>query len=174
MQDYDEKAAYCCCGDRTQSGLTGIIPQWRPVTNSTASLQYNGLLMPYIKNRQIFTCPSYPALDYNSYCMNRAVGQGSRIWSIAELKYPAQLAILSDGAGSKGFCGANRTTKRTPSDGNCSGIWGGAETTYRDLWRRHNEGVNVAFADGHVKWIKAVPAMDSTACALMFNPAPSF
>ena len=109
-------------------------------------------------------------LGINSYSINRLLVQssgGCTGRALALVRYPSELAVIGDGAGYKGFCAVNRTTKRTPPD-NCGGIWGGAETIYQDRWRMHNDGVNVGYADGHAKWQKAEHTMDTAKCQRMF------
>jgi prepilin-type processing-associated H-X9-DG protein len=45
-------------------------------------------------------------------------------------------------------------------EGGCCGdpnVYNANEAADWSLDRRHNEGVNLAFYDGHVKWLKTVP-----------------
>ena len=79
---------------------------------------------------------------------------------------PAEHVMISDGAGSRGLCGPNRSSKRD----SCRGIWGGAEISWaQDYFARHNGGSNLAFADGHVKWKRAEQRMDYIECRRLFK-----
>jgi prepilin-type N-terminal cleavage/methylation domain-containing protein/prepilin-type processing-associated H-X9-DG protein len=167
VQDYDETYGWCCNSLASRPPQ----PQWRPDSNTVGAITYDGLVMPYVKNRQLFSCPSLN-LGIESYSINRYLVQsagGCTGRMQAMVKYPGELAVMSDGDGHNGFCAVNRGSKRTPSDGNCGGIWGGAETTYQDRWRRHNDGVNVGYADGHAKWQAAAHTINQTLCLRMFR-----
>ena len=168
VQDYDEKYGHCCCPG---SGAPATArTRWRPDSNTLGAITYDGLIMPYVKNRQLFECPS-SGLGIYSYGINRQLASDGRTArrNLALVKYPSELAVISDGGGAKGFCAVNRASKRTPSDGDCRGIWGGAETSFQDRWRIHNDGVNVGYADGHAKWQKAEHTMDMARCRRMFH-----
>jgi prepilin-type N-terminal cleavage/methylation domain-containing protein/prepilin-type processing-associated H-X9-DG protein len=114
----------------------------------------NTLLDPYIKNAQIFQCPSVGATQH-SYGYNGALTSAVRLGTI---KSPAEILMVADdtwggrflyvprsGGGSNlANWGANFANPATPPF-----VWG-ENTPYG----RHNDGVNAAFADGHAKWIK--------------------
>ena len=109
------------------------------------------LLNPYVKNSQIFSCPSYrntnvtsggssaPHPDfpdgvnygYNTYAVQIALG---------DMNSPAQLGIIADGQNNYW-----RICRFTDSDPTNHYLWA---TT------RHNGGSNVGFADGHAKWVR--------------------
>ncbi|HLK60743.1 MAG TPA: DUF1559 domain-containing protein [Chthonomonadaceae bacterium] len=114
-------------------------------------------LTPYLKNSQVFQCPTAPqAIDfdaemlavgmkadnnfrYASYVYNVAVfgdgGQGvinhRPAQTLSSLPFPADQPILNDGR----MCGG--LSFDMPIDG------------------RHHEGLNVAYLDNHSKWFKA-------------------
>jgi len=131
---------------------------------------------PYIKNRQVFLCPSAPTsagdwglnppfdvrvTDYfplwyqtswwaTSLGVN-AIGGGSlcgpdystnRYASEAMFPHPAQVCTLLEGYGLQESANLN--------NGRIG--YGGMDANDRRTYR-HNEGWNVAFLDGHVKWV---------------------
>ena len=118
-------------------------------------VHFGDVLQPYIKSKQLFVCPSakgatyeisagYPGSgDYtwkntisptnqfsSSYEMNNQV-EGS---SLSEVQYPTLTPLFFDGAKASGV--------------------GGLSPDILDA-RRHLEGSNFAFADGHVKFQNA-------------------
>jgi prepilin-type N-terminal cleavage/methylation domain-containing protein/prepilin-type processing-associated H-X9-DG protein len=142
-QDYDEILAryadrYCGAGGRHM---------------------WNQVWEPYIKNTQIFRCPSNPAqalgiaVNYPDIhtCAGPAGGPYYTGRALAEIHFPAEAMSLVDSIAALVYCRVhyptgvtNYPTNRVPMD-------------------RHNEGVNVGFCDGHAKWrratdlIRAVP-----------------
>lgn len=131
-QDYDER----------------ILP---PCDNSTC-WYYRNPLQPYVKNTQLFQCPSHPVEPqgqwaafppfdpywYGSYGYNCKV-DWSASSAVARMQAPAQLAVFLDA----------QAWPIRPRDA-CLNPWG-LPTGLGD-W--HNEGLNISFADGHVKWMK--------------------
>jgi len=154
IQDYDEQLPWCCQyrGGRTPDPNNNITPNWRPSSNTTTDLRYNGLIDPYVKNRQIYDCPS-SRRGISSYAVPRQLMEGSggcdgqRLGAVV---YPAEHAMMSEALGSRGICGTNRSTAT------CTGRFGWGRGTQADIdaWKIHNDGVNIAFVDGHVKFAK--------------------
>jgi prepilin-type N-terminal cleavage/methylation domain-containing protein/prepilin-type processing-associated H-X9-DG protein len=99
---------------------------------------WQGLILPYVKNTQIYICPSdaskgaiwggaTEAISVASYAWNNQNGQaGIRQALIA---YPAEMLCLADGL-------SNWTI-----------------ATEAQLNPLHNLGMNMSFADGHCKWM---------------------
>jgi prepilin-type processing-associated H-X9-DG protein len=136
-------------------------PGWRPYTAA-----YDGLYAPYIKNRQLFTCPSAQQLAETSYALSRSLGAAS----LAALAYPSQRVIVADGMSSWGLCGSNRSSSV------CNGTWGYGDgsANVRALYTRHNGGGNVLYGDGHVKWQippSALNAISAADCNRMWQNA---
>ncbi len=148
------------------------------------SCRWPGLLQPYIKNTQIFRCPSYagpfvfpcPSLTAGPFC-NMAVGSNYGVSrgliriacvftslvnsaTLPEIPRPANVAAFADSNGSLLFY----NPLEWPFDQDCdpdgtpdthSGLGSCADQT---RWynvagaRRHTDGMNVIYADGHAKW----------------------
>jgi len=170
-QDFDERLPWCCVPTaRANSQNMDVLPWWRPTNVATTDIRYNGLLMPYIKNRQVWSCPS-TAYAENSYAAPRQLLQGSggcTGQAAANILYPAEHVLCGDGLGTRGYCGPNRTTA-------CNGRWGLADGAAANIaaFKRHNDGTNLAFVDGHVKY-RPTPTgyINATECTRMFgNPA---
>ena len=147
-QDYDELVCPSYDG-------VGTNP-WRMWVWTNAG-ELDSRLMPYVKNAQLFKCPSDPTalstygINYlmTSYALYPLSEYGHGGCPMAKIKRPAEILVFTDSRaranshcyyiGNAYFPGyAYRTSGYI-----CGGI---------DL--RHNEGINGAFADGHVKWIK--------------------
>jgi prepilin-type N-terminal cleavage/methylation domain-containing protein/prepilin-type processing-associated H-X9-DG protein len=108
------------------------------------------LLMPYVKNRQIFYCPSIRNwLDYGWNVYIGYIGYMDRIGptyqgvKMADIPYPAETVAIIDcdrGASSTYYYRAwGSTTSPAQLE---AGRWPAT----------HNGGFNVALLDGHAKW----------------------
>jgi prepilin-type N-terminal cleavage/methylation domain-containing protein/prepilin-type processing-associated H-X9-DG protein len=161
-QDYDENTGWCCCSGPVVSGggPNRYRPGWRPYTAA-----YDGLYAPYIKNRQIFTCPSASNMAETGHARNRYMS----VTTLGQIVYPSEMVLVADGMGSWGLCGTNRTTT-------CAGRWGMGEdganqAGQQALYGRHNGGGNLLYADGHVKWMKTPTGpIPAATCNRMFKP----
>ncbi len=137
--DYDEKMVLRNGGANCDAGLRtgGLAPH---------------LLYPYVKNTQVYMCPSRDTstagfcgncsaaalaqLPRSSYQLNCMFGSG--VVSMGDLHRPAELFFMGDSAGGNYW---RPITDQTGCD--CG------------LVDRHNGGINVAFCDGHAKWVKS-------------------
>ena len=126
-QDYDESLPYSGC---TVDSLGSWIYMTAAAPNQTYNVTLGGIY-PYIKNRQIFICPSVKRTVLCDYAMNAACAGAS----LANLVVPAGTIILSE-------------------SGCINGAAVGPLDADADLIR-HNGGSNYAFGDGHVKWFTA-------------------
>ncbi len=144
-QDYDERlVAYA---DRNCAGRTN----------------WNLLLDPYIKNKQIFTCPSS---SYNPYFLGQAGNTssgisygvnyphvhscGSTSTALAAIQYPAEAYSIMDSMyGPPPFPDRRGYYITYCQHYNIAAprIWNGIGAD------RHNGGCNVSFVDGHAKWM---------------------
>ncbi|HEX8834079.1 MAG TPA: prepilin-type N-terminal cleavage/methylation domain-containing protein, partial [Abditibacteriaceae bacterium] len=155
VQDYDGRVPIC--NDNSTPTVTDDFGYWW-VT-----------LFKYTKNDQVFVCPSWQKTELPSdlYAWEKPVPEdqpikrlnivGTYVWNETMDGAPeAKLAgTSSDGtaygpsqivAVAEGFNGSHiwKPEHVTPLTGN-------TERRLRDF---HNEGMNLAYADGHVKWIK--------------------
>ncbi|MFA4016841.1 MAG: hypothetical protein RUDDFDWM_001952 [Candidatus Fervidibacterota bacterium] len=125
------------------------------------------LIYPYIKNQQIFICPS--GRSAGGWTLPPGWGEGGRIsygmgkiahctnqdpyeepgHSLAEYRQPAQSILACDSTHDGD--GASRWEKVAFSGGPC-----GPGCNPRTIdHARHSGGSNIAFVDGHVKWMAA-------------------
>ncbi|MEN6544407.1 MAG: DUF1559 domain-containing protein [Armatimonadia bacterium] len=127
-QDYDELSPLCLYGPSTS---------W-----------WHNALVPYVKNTQIFACPSdrtnaygyAPHMNWGYYHMytRAATNLYGGAVPIGALQYPAETSCLAESRGlGWGACFS------LTGGGGSYGVWG---------VDRHNDGMNVAMVDGHAKW----------------------
>ncbi|MCE5239251.1 DUF1559 domain-containing protein [bacterium] len=130
-QDYDE-----CMPMGRWGGPTGTQPWWG----------WNVQVEPYCKNAQIFRCPSAPtvACGYGVTCdaAYSAMGGINTAQPLGKIYYPAELLMFIDGMS------AAYVHRPAGVGGVCA-----CTDTNTVLTFRHNEGANVAFCDGHGKWM---------------------
>lgn len=149
-QDYDER----WCPTRLRYG----------VGDNRAVWCYG--VMPYIKNMQLFLCPSDSDPDRwyvvsSWYDMPTSYGHncylagtyGGRM--LAEIQYPAERILLLDYEKAcikaNNNCGCGGGTCAVPT----ANSW-----FNRNDVKRHNDGVNCGLADGHAKWESVRELMD--------------
>ncbi|MCD6362112.1 MAG: DUF1559 domain-containing protein [Armatimonadetes bacterium] len=127
-QDYDERTA-------SYSSNPG----------AASTYSYREMLEPYLKNNQVVLCPSDSRDTGWSYGPNITAVSGGT-WQylyayrkIAQIQYPAECACFADTAGSYWRWNASATPDYLDGISNTTA--------------RHNEGLNVAFFDGHAKWV---------------------
>jgi prepilin-type N-terminal cleavage/methylation domain-containing protein/prepilin-type processing-associated H-X9-DG protein len=138
-QDYDEiLPSY---GQPYASPCPGTCNYWFSVPG------YSGYVGPYIKNVQIFACPSYQSALGYGVTFEHIGGCGGGATPLAKLQHPAEDIIIADAVWTIARCivAVPCYPDLTPDNG---GMPNG------NMDPRHNEGLNCAFADGHVKWFK--------------------
>jgi prepilin-type N-terminal cleavage/methylation domain-containing protein/prepilin-type processing-associated H-X9-DG protein len=139
-QDYDESIF----GGR---GTSGGVP---------------GALGPYTKNMQIFLCPSYNGAHYRGTNCGLTCGNWNR--DCPQGAYCGGYTYFNNTAtgGCIGLGMARLGTYDTPAnqivffEGKCAMAVTTLvnETVDHTDFARHNDGMNVAYLDGHAKWIK--------------------
>ncbi len=130
-----------------------------PPGNATYAIGYvtwATLIDPYTKNAQVFICPSDRALN-PGYAMNAGLTISQTFGltvagSIAKMQKPAETLVLADMVRTS-TPGAGYAVMGKPGWAavrwGCSPNWPPCQAT-----DRHNDGANIAFLDGHVKWMK--------------------
>ncbi|MEN6303606.1 MAG: DUF1559 domain-containing protein [Armatimonadia bacterium] len=167
-QDYDERTPLA------YSGGTGFPLNWNdPVA---------GRLVPYIKNSQVWACPSMAGLTTLSYGIHTNWFYGGV--SLGTVPNPAGVVFMAEGGvptvASMGLGPAQWVWSTQchweihfPYNYNSatldSAYTNTSQTYYpRRPWPAHNEGTNCGFVDGHAKWVKTEalvgPAYGDPAC----------
>ncbi len=140
-----------------------LVPYNSGSSDSVNRPYYHGAIEPYVKNIQVFRCPSikksyntFNTLYFPTYALNgTAAGSGyvyagigtplatitepSITWALVETQYSAA-RWESDGWGRAGVSFASEAIPE--------------EATGVFRMDTHLDGSNVGFADGHVKWVK--------------------
>ncbi len=142
-QDYDEMLPFAW--DYAGYVNTGIYLYWWVV------------LQPYVKNEQIFVCPStrlnpgyvwnYPHMPYRT---DPNWTPDLRKNMLAWWKRPAQVMVIAD-RDAEHPCGWS-IFMYCPFESWASAYWTDPYTA--NVGHHHNGGANVGFLDGHVKWLK--------------------
>ena len=144
-QDYDELLPRRSMSGRYYSQVSddfnlNYLP---PPTYGYWFISWASLIQPYIKNTQVYRCPSstYHSQGVAYGMPVSALTPSGRITfldadvPLGELKRPAETFMIG-----------------------CKMGGGGAQyllsTQYYALSNKHNEGANLSFCDGHVKWYK--------------------
>jgi prepilin-type N-terminal cleavage/methylation domain-containing protein/prepilin-type processing-associated H-X9-DG protein len=147
VQDYDESFPMAYCYGRAQI--------WK------------ALVMPYVKNTQIFLCPSFglsTAVGYSDYGANTSImvldnTPPVTTFNLAQIATPASCMLIAD----SGAYNLNRNPYRfayIPGTANgrtalaVDSAWTDTRTMADFESGRHNGGVNVGFCDGHAKWLQ--------------------
>lgn len=158
LQDYDEIVLprYSAC------------PSTGPAPTPNAPTLWTNTIQPYVKNKQVFVCPSainskfgdtwntrsYVSIGYNQTISGwyyiTADGCGSMILpSLASIVAPSKNVMFADSvsgdlsAGNRGYLFGN-SGMNVPY----------TTTAVGSFSARHTEGSNLGFFDGHAKWYK--------------------
>ena len=114
--------------------------------------------MAYVKNTQLFYCPSTRAMTIGYARMAGGAYNGTP-WSLGNITNPAGTLLIGD---------SQRANAIYPGwYGN-----GSRPDVHCELRQAHNDGANVGYVDGHAKWIREA----RTACVLYtytFDNGPS-
>ncbi len=136
VQDWDERSPRFLRWDQDNVP----VGPWR-VTHCWLCPVCGGGLDAYTKNVQIYTCPDSPwdgIRGHGSYGYNCQVNDQK----LGNLGRPAETPCASD---------ANCHYINPANNGMC-GPCGNTSPCNRVSWDRHNDGLNIAYCDGHAKW----------------------
>jgi prepilin-type N-terminal cleavage/methylation domain-containing protein/prepilin-type processing-associated H-X9-DG protein len=172
VQDYDGHFPYSQMTMASMGLTSSQVPGYADFVGS--SVVWEEQTYPYVKSTQIYYCPSRPFTGggfYGNYGANRiimpkasedhyaapseatltfpaqtylAMDAGIYILSPANVKAPIYAGIYLPGTGPGSFANLTATNQSSFSSGALDDFKSG----------RHFGGVNVCFADGHVKWLK--------------------
>lgn len=195
-QDYDEKYPLLWYGtsdpvvEQTEPGTPGMTFKVGDGGYGVEKyfVTYMDMIYPYVKSVQLFRCPSsIDAERYPDYVLNGAYGglyssyygRPNGATSLAEINSPSTSVMVWETG--KESNGTSYETKY--------GFRGTSSSIPR--WQlsheQHLEGMNMAFGDGHVKWMSAASIVGQTGpyvsgncnlnaptkiphCARLFNP----
>ncbi len=144
-------------------------------------LAWTKLLDPYAKNKQILTCPSQSTpwrYDYGSNAINTWIFTPKKVFIYGKhestLKDETSTIVLGDSAqmvdDSQDNGGAtsapSMTLRLPPSCQSETPIVPGSEGVVPTV---HAGGGNVAFADGHVKWLSPAATIDAECSSDFFR-----
>lgn len=107
------------------------------------AIRWPALVMPYIKNEQLFTCPSEMTVKIGGIPVGNSescgYGLGCHIYSypIGKIYIPAETILIAD-----------TTSYMVRAAGQS---WGSEPVGSRQVVYRHNQMANFGFCDGHVK-----------------------
>jgi len=162
-QDYDEQVIpYTTTGGSFPTGAPG----W-------TAFAWNRSIQPYLKSIQVIRCPSEARNPDTSYGYNMTVGNNGR--SLADIPLPAQTPTFADVVGHtpttpqqalvflipSGTPGNRHMSRKLVNPADLTQGYtdfGGTSTAGRIHAKRHLDGANYLFADGHVKWLHFVGA----------------
>ena len=113
-------------------------------------------IQPYIKNYQLYACPSKPLYAHSATYGTMAISYGYNCGflagqSMAVIQRPSERIMYGDGWTPDGN-GLDPRISPTNGGGGCNG-W---VPSYNPDNMRHNDGANWAFCDGHVKWMGGI------------------
>jgi prepilin-type N-terminal cleavage/methylation domain-containing protein/prepilin-type processing-associated H-X9-DG protein len=123
------------------------------------------IIQPYVKNTAILQCPSEATrgqvaanvINYSDYFYNRDLANGTAGVgaTISELLQVAPVIMFGDSmAGTAAMRTAGCDISRDTGGGTGGGCHASGAAKLPVVSSRHTGGLNLAFADGHVKWAR--------------------
>ena len=161
--------------DMYKQDYDGTMVAWSSVATDAngkrTTIYWSEMLQPYMKNRNIGVCPSDTdkfdrTRDFLSYCFNRNVqfGINNNPASDAQVRYPTSTIALQEWT-SPGYTGCD---------------WVGPQSFYKNYVltplskngdRRHNNGSNYVFFDGHAAWAQPEKTTYNLTCCPPAKPS---
>lgn len=180
VQDYDGKFPFFSTSNLP--GYTAT-PDMCALVGANCSatphdVKWAHLIQPYIKSTQVFVCPNVSGArslgrnvsygynyHYLAYTRGAPGTTGYYVASDSSIEYPAETVAVadSDGTGTGAYLqdGEANDANRKLNHGYSldpvalpSGHTPSTSGLFSRISDRHMEGGNIAFADGHVKWMK--------------------
>jgi len=132
------------------------------------------LLEPYLKNQQVTVCPSRQAdanVNLPDYGYNRYLDESlNPVTALAAIELPSQMILFADDT-------YQSRTIYYPSQGRL--LWGAnyykiprqapTDVNTFEPFGRHLDGVNIAFMDGHAKWLNITKMWNGGVDAPLYN-----
>jgi len=119
--------------------------------NDVAVKWWCSRIYPYVKNKQVFVCPSHPA-SYISYSINYRISNWSSATHQSKIQFPASTIVLADVEPTQKY--TIGVSAGTNPDWIMHAPYDQTQYTWCPPFPRHNEGANFVLADGHAKWMK--------------------
>ena len=159
-QDYDERYPFAYSDDTSFAG--------KPFYSTTYGGPFwQGIIFPYVKSQQIYVCPSssnpIPAnpLFNGHYAVNQAIMTDNSSIAIPQISSTASVYMVMDSGGYRtnfaatvpNGVGGQYLPGQSTVGGTCASSLSSSQTsdcTAADS--RHLGGINLAYADGHVKF----------------------
>ena len=158
-----EKAMQNTCLSNVKQLMLGLLmytsdnDQRFPIqyANGGSSPSWAEAVQPYIKNDQLWVCPDDPnpgkmanGFPRPSYSLNGSVSCPWYCAPIAQTMISSVASIIALGP----MQSASTDSPRLMSGND----WGYATThgQFAECWKRHSDGENYGFCDGHAKWYK--------------------
>jgi prepilin-type N-terminal cleavage/methylation domain-containing protein len=178
VQDYDEKTFFRASATAPSPWRSGAVI---PNSNQRTLASWWNLLMPYIKNGQVFTCPSdagpTASKDLNlqpTILRSYMALSTAESLSLAAIEYPTDTMTITE-KWDKDYTGTRTDSWIEPFNGDFT-------TDYTDSTRlftagnRHTWLINATFLDGHARALRAGQIQSSkylTGCELVYlYPSP--
>jgi prepilin-type N-terminal cleavage/methylation domain-containing protein/prepilin-type processing-associated H-X9-DG protein len=164
QQDYDGRLV--SSGGQCYGGWPGC-----GIDTPTPTVQWQWTIFPYVKNWQLYRCPSdprdpaYEPVSYteNNWGTNKRDGNGVGGINEATVDMPAETVLLNE-SGNTGYTDPTGGTKgkrtdaaRMIEDYTTWTQWNrivhdNKDWNWSDKMPRHGDGANFAFVDGHAKY----------------------
>lgn len=135
------------------------------LTNPARGEPWWNAIQPYLRNEDIYGCPSYPRpaaattysgkhYPYPRYGMNqRMLYDWNNCGFLGAIMRPAEIVLIGDCCHGMGdawrIAWPNAPGGSSSSPRKCDV----ARNEQNDEWARHNGGNNLGFVDGHAKWM---------------------
>lgn len=132
-------------------------PCYDYVAGGTWRMSWDALLYNYVKNEQVFVCPTFATRKESGCYMRTPMGwlpicgygfnHDVRLRSMSDIVKPAETIVICDS-----------NCKVNPHDGRINFEGEPYPNTYyhNGVIRSHNGGANFTFCDGHAKWMNSL------------------